>query len=318
MQFVSATLDTGSLDQAFQFTFNQFPQGNGIPAVVSTTYGVLTQLTWTLTLFVVLYLPRPLTARLLAYGESLVPLSSDGDALVKRVFSGLYRVRPVLIVLVPLTLTSVQYLQTQALHTVGLVSNVYLIFSNTLVTLLFSAFIWLYFRGLWALYKLGKEPLSLKSVETDVMFGLRPIGSISFTLFLSYFCVIGLSVVGVYISPDPISVSALFILSILGGAMFFLPLNSFHKRMVLEKRNEERKLYQRLSSVSQGAETGGESEVALLKSLREVQLLQIHKDRLSKAPTWPFDTGVFGRFAAIILSITAILLSKIIAVFLHI
>ena len=52
----------------------------------------------------------------------------------------------------------------------------------------------------------------------------------------------------------------------------------------------------------------------VLKSIKDLQFLKIRKEYVWNIPTWPFDTGVLGRVAAIVLSVTAILLSRIITV----
>ena len=50
----------------------------------------------------------------------------------------------------------------------------------------------------------------------------------------------------------------------------------------------------------------------ILGQLRDTQILQINRDYVSRLPTWPFDTPL-GKFAAIALSVAAILISKIIS-----
>src|SRR5947209_17746196 len=51
----------------------------------------------------------------------------------------------------------------------------------------------------------------------------------------------------------------------------------------------------------------------ILGQLRDTQILQIKRDYVSRLPTWPFDTPILGKFAAIALSVAAILISKIIS-----
>ena len=316
MQFISALADTGSLDRAFLFTFNPSTGASG--EFTTSTLGIVFQLTWTLNLFVVYYLPRFMRTRLTEYESHLAPVSSGGVVSIARHFDAIYRFWPVIVLAAVLSTLSWTYVSLQLVYIVGVVSLSYLLLSNGLVMVIFSGFIWVYFSALWGLYKLGKEPLMLKSVDADVMLGLRPIGSISFSLFLAFISVVVLSLIGVLVNPDTVSLASLFVLALLGGVMFFLPLNSFHKQMLAVRRKEEGDLFQRLAEMSNRGEGGAEQEVDLLRSIRDVQLLQMRKDRLSKVPTWPFDTQLFGRFAAIILSVTAILLSRIISVFLHI
>lgn len=317
LQFFSFLADTGNVDRAFALTFNIAAFGTGY--TISTFLGVLTQSAWLLTLFVVFFLPRFIKRRILGYESGLVKLSPEGSEGMSKYFSGIYSIRPVLILTAIITLISIPYLLLQAGLVQGPFSVVYQIYSNLIVSVIFSEFIWVYFRALWGLYKLGKEPLVLTSDESDLMLGLRPIGSTSFSLFLAYMSVIGLSSSGIMLTPtpDPTSLAALVVLAVLSGVMFVLPLNSIHRRMLDTKRRKEGELYAEFARLS-ALDHGAEREIDLLRSMRDVQLLQIRRERLSKTPTWPFDTVVFGRFAAIILSVTAILLSRMIAVFLRI
>ena len=55
--------------------------------------------------------------------------------------------------------------------------------------------------------------------------------------------------------------------------------------------------------------------LAKLTDLQEVEMLD---KRISTLPTWPFDINVASKFITIVLSVTAVLLSRLITNFLHI
>ena len=150
------------------------------------------------------------------------------------------------------------------------------------------------------------------------MLGARPIGSISLTLFLAYNLFVGLSTLGILLAPDPVGFAILLVLAILGGLMFILPLNNIHKRMAAVKQNERQKLFEHFSALSGPSEDGsGDKTDNLLRSIRDAQILQFRKEFAAGIPTWPFDTSILGRFEAVVLFVTAILLSRTITVTLH-
>jgi hypothetical protein len=57
------------------------------------------------------------------------------------------------------------------------------------------------------------------------------------------------------------------------------------------------------------------NRLARLSDLQEVEMLD---RKVSSLPTWPFDIQVVSRFITIVLSVTAVLLSRVITTFLHI
>ena len=313
--FVSALADTNSLDKAFSFTFLT-AYGTFNSTRVAPLVGIMNQIFWTASLLVVLYMTGFMRKKLQAYEADLMPLVPAGGETLHKAFGGVFRLFPVLAVSMVLGLTSITYVSSSASMVPGGVTLVFVLISNAAVTVLFASFIWVYFRSLFGLYRLGKEPLQFSRHDKDPMLGLKPVGSISFSLFFSYSAVIGFVTLGLLVVPDAVSLVSIFVLELLGGVMFFLPLNSVHKRMVAMKRTERMRLVQKTSELIDGdAKRLGTEE--LLKGIREAQFLQLQKDYVSTLPTWPFDTGILGRFAAIILSVIAILLSSIISVNLH-
>ncbi len=317
MQFLGALVDTSSLDKAFSLTFNT-GFSSSFSVAISSAQGIAVQTIWTLTLFVMPYMPRFMRLKLQSYEADLVPISPEGTGTLQKAFGGIYRLRPAVVVSAVIGVFSLPYIYFQASQIPGAATLLYLTISNVFVSLVFGTFIWVYFRSLWGLYKFGKEPLKLTPRDEDSMLGVRPIGSISLSLFFSYILIIGFTALGLLVSPDPLSLSLVLVLALLGGFMFFLPLNSIHKKMLGEKQSETKKMIQKISQVSRGSDYSANHRTEdLLQSIRDLQVLQMQKEILSRVQTWPFDTGILGRFAAVILSVTAILLSRLISVTLH-
>ncbi len=312
MQFLGALADTSNLDKAFSLTFNT-GFSSSFSVAISTAQGIAAQTIWTTTLFAVLYIPRFMRLRLQSYEMDLVPISPSGSETLQKAFGGIYRLRPAVAVSVVIGALSLPYFYFQTNQIPGAATLVYVTISSVVVSLVFGTFIWVYFRSLWGLYKLGKEPLKLTAYDEDPMLGVRPIGSISLSLFLSYILIVGFIALGLGISPDPVSLSLVLVLALLGGFMFFLPLNSIHRKMLGEKRRELKKMAQTLSRVSRGLENGANQRAEdLLQSIRDAQVLQMQREIILSVPTWPFDTGILGRFAAVILTVIGILLSRVI------
>ena len=312
MQFLSVLLDTRSLEKAFSLTFNS-GFSSTFSVAVSSAQGMEAQTIWTVTLLVVLYIPRFMRLRLQSYEADLVPISPSGAGTLQKAFGGIYQLRPAVVVSGVIGAFSLPYIYFQTSLSPGAATLLYLTINNVILSLVFGTFIWVYFRSLWGLYKFGKEPLKLRPHDEDPMLGVRPIGSILLSLFLSYILVIGFFGLDLVLFPDPVFLSLVLVFALLGGFMFFLPLNSMHKKMLAEKQGGTKRLDQALSLASRGSENGGDQKAEdLLRSIRDIQVLQMQRKILSSAPTWPFDTGILGRFAAVILTVIGILLSRVI------
>ena len=309
-QFLTSLLDTGSLQRAVEVTFQVAFSTTSLSTPETIEQGVFTQIVWGLTMFTALYIPRFMRRRIELSEESLVALAPSGKETLDSAFRGVSRLAPVLVLFVVLGSTSVPYFYSQSGLVTGPALLLYFLASNVAVSFIFSNFIWVYFRSLWGVYRLGKEQLNTVPVEKDAMIGLKPVGTISFSLFLAYTSVVVLVGIDSVVVPDPYTLLAILILEGLGAVLFFLPLNSVHRIMLQNKRAQRAKLASHLEEVRAGGSGSGTD--GLLKNIRDLQLIELQRDSISSAPTWPFDTGVLGRFAAVVFSVMAILLGRII------
>ena len=211
----------------------------------------------------------------------------------------------------------------------GLPLNPFLILANIIVvylgSLAFSTYLWEFIVASWGLHKLGASSLKLGSFLEDRMMGARPMGNLALSLAVAYFGgVLFAALLFSTISPATLANQWPFIgFLLLGVALFLVPLNSIHAKMQAEKRKLLQEINARYPGLSPDAVQPRENAtmadvqagLARLTDLREVEMLD---RKISSLPTWPFDINVASKFITIVLSVTAVLLSRLITNFLHI
>ena len=159
----------------------------------------------------------------------------------------------------------------------------------------------------------------LRPYYEDPFLGLKPLGALSLSLAFSYFGFIGLFLLVLSASPgmpptaDVIGVGGFLSgLVLLGLVLFFLPLRGLHRRMVEQKRQEMTRLRPKLGPIYE--ERAGESPLDVAHLVR----IDMMDRKVTSMAIWPYDVGILGRLSAITLSVTAILISRIIALVFHI
>jgi hypothetical protein len=181
-------------------------------------------------------------------------------------------------------------------------------------------FVWVYFSAIRGLHQLGKQPLRLKPFHEDPMLGVRPIGVLSLTLALAYLTPLGLFTLGIILVGAALSAATPLVsgLASLGVVLFFLPLNSTHQQMLQAKQRAQTELRTQFSELWRGSSNpGGEASSGALSRVERLLMLEIAKREAAALPTWPFDTRILGRLAAIILSLIAIVLARVVSVALN-
>jgi hypothetical protein len=175
-----------------------------------------------------------------------------------------------------------------------------------------GSFIWMFVKSLWGIYNLGKEPVKLKSSFEDSMLGAGPLGSLSLSLTFSNIVFLGVGILLFVTDPFgefPLTLFGVFVGTLLIGViLFFLPLLNVHKSMVFHKREELRQLREESRNLfsAEGFPRDGNGAIIYLASLERIEL---GERKMASAATWPFDTSIIGKLIAILLSVTAILLS---------
>lgn len=315
-QLLSLYLDTRNINEAF--ARNAINNGLGIDPLLNTSplTGNIASFVYFIFIALSLYGTRFMRTRIVAMEKKLLEISPSEETY-HRAFGGIIKTKFTILlvaILVPV------YAPVQMSVYSG---YAYLIFSLIGVPLQGIAgftFFWMYFRSLWGIYKFGREPLKLKPYYEDRMMGLRPLGSLSLTLALYFFLVWGAVFVVVNVllptSIGSIAVGLGFI--VLGAVMFFLPLTNIHGKMREEKLREQGLIDKKFIQMRNALNLeGGPNSMEYQKMANEMIAFDIVQRRVASIPTWPFDTSIIQRFVAIVLSVTAILLSRLIQMGLH-
>jgi hypothetical protein len=175
-------------------------------------------------------------------------------------------------------------------------------------------FIWVYARSLWGLYKIGKESLTLTSYQEDDMLGVRPLGTLSLSISLGFSGVLGLLLLLIAVAPiasfrEPSGLFGFAVLVLVVLLFFVLPLYSIHQKMVAEKQHEKAVHRAEYRKLLKEIRDGSPPHAGDVSRLEAILMHDLTEKRISAIPTWPFDTSILGRLTAILLSVTAIILS---------
>ncbi len=184
------------------------------------------------------------------------------------------------------------------------------LYSNFLV----ATFFWVFGYSMYAIYRIGKLPIKLKPYTQDKTLGTRPFAAISLRFSLIYLAIATfLSTVIIFGGALPLSVSFLVPLVFYppGFLFFLLPLFSIHRKLVDAKSQEMAWLEPRATAVLQKLKSDQGTEIDQ-RTVNELTAIDKIQRDISQIHTWPFDTGIVIRLAAVIISLLAILLSAII------
>ncbi len=182
------------------------------------------------------------------------------------------------------------------------------------VDLFAFTFLWVLGYSFYAIYRVGRMELNLKPFTEDRSLGLNPLGRLALRLSGLYVLFVLFALVPNLLSVilAPPIVAIVLALTLLSFAFFFLPLLPLRRKLLTAKRDLLGRLGPRLTRLYRevDSEPGGkigQEVVNELMALKEIQrdIQQIHN--------WPFDTGVVVRLSVIVFSVTAIVLSRIIA-----
>lgn len=185
-----------------------------------------------------------------------------------------------------------------------------------------GTFVWVYGYSMYSIYRMGKLPLKLKPFTADKTLGLKPFGAASLRLTAIFFLWILLTALESIIVTNfgltstanaAFDVGFPLVTGLFGLALFFLPLISMRRKLVQKKKEELSWLEPRRTRIiDQIRGTKDESfDMHLLNEYNSI--MQVEKE-VHQVHNWPFDVGIVARLAAIILSVTAILLSHLITV----
>ncbi len=184
-----------------------------------------------------------------------------------------------------------------------------------------GALVWLYISSTLGLYQLGRGSLRMKSYMQDPALGLRPLGSLSFSLAWPYLAAVGIAALWVSLGVPGPGILFIAALVVVGVVMFFVPLYAVHRRMVRERERAHASVQDRLWERAEKVDTPereGRDPTLLdimnrLARLEEASSLDRAERRIEEIYDWPFDARIAGRFAALTLTVVAVLVTRFIA-----
>jgi len=275
-------------------------------------------------IFWLLYMIRFMRLRLARASPELLSLSPKMET-TRKIFDRVSKAWPqVLVAAMLFALTQIFLVIVTGFSSSNITSGYFGLGSplSYLIELLFyltiGTFVWVYASSLWGIHRFGKEPLRLKPFYQDPLLGLGELGTLSLYLAIAYYTVFGqVMFESLFLSPDPIGYATLFPFIVLGGIMFFLPLNSIHQKMVKvknrEKENIERRLADILTLLHNPAHNpdGAAATSSQIENLLKVEMLQVTQRSLDQVPSWPYDKATLERFTALFLSVASLLISQL-------
>ncbi len=207
----------------------------------------------------------------------------------------------------------------------GPLVSVFNIVSLFIASLAFATYVWEFATACYGIHRLGGSSLKLRSYLEERMMGARPLGSLALSLAFAYF---GTEVLLIALFYGPLLTNLSFqavtvALLILGIALFVLPVNSIHKKMQAEKSRLLREISCRIAGLGPSSAPAAEEPSLkdvhnVLTRMTDLQQLELLDRKVASLPTWPYDVQIVSRFITIVLSVTAVLLSRVITGFLHI
>ena len=286
----------------------------GVPA---NFYSVASNSLWYGFLLFVPFSIRHLRMKLGKVEPTLASLSPDGETTIRSLFSPASSATfqlAIAAVFMTIYASSVPQLLSSGEFTT-LSGSVYLL-RSILRSLVFGSVLGLYCGALWGLYRLGKRDLRLKPFKQDRYLGLREVGSLSFTFASVYFGGLGIFTIHAVLggmTGELSIVNLLFMMSLplLGVMLFFAPLVSTHQRMVEAKEGETATLVELSGRILSRVPKGGEDDTVRYTELLALEALE---RKASAIPTWPFGTQMLGKLTTIMLSVTAIVIARIIQI----
>jgi hypothetical protein len=274
----------------------------------------------TLLIFYLYYTVRYLRLRIVKAERQITPIVSGGESEYDAIFGRVNSSRS--IVLLTVVFEILALLVTSENLSLSAVT-VYSKIDQVLLILAFSTLVWEYAISSWGLHKLGQSQLKLKSFLEDRFMGARSIGNVALSLTVAYLGGLLLffldSATFLPVTTNLGFASFYLILLALGVVMFFLPLNSIHKKMQIEKADNQRELGRQLLTIKQSSSGQSSNSPGSIENVEKavtelvrLKNLEITEKKLASTPSWPFDIQLLAKLITIILSVTAVLLTRLI------
>ncbi len=257
--------------------------------------------------------------------ENFSPLLADGTESYRRAFGPTLRLLPPLVLSFLLVIAVIpSALQGNSIFFTSPVAEVFFFVAFPVAFYIFSTFVWVYFSSIRGLHELGKKTLNLRPYIEDPMLGVRPLGSLSLSFALVYFAGLIILAVDIIVNTSFPLIEGVIMAALIctGVAFFFLPLNTIHQKLVEVRRREMAALRIRFKETRESSEhitpAGPNTSLSDLKEtmtqLTNVLIFDVSKSEVNSIPAWPFDTTILSKFAVVLFSVTAIVISRYVAI----
>ena len=176
-----------------------------------------------------------------------------------------------------------------------------------------NALIWVWIYSMYSVRKIGGLPLRLRPFTEDRSLGLKPFGTFSLQLTGLYLTMMALIAI-----PNAAagfqSLPLLFFfagLLLIAPILFLLPLLPLKRKLQRAKRELMAKMGVRYTRAYERIDGNPNGQIAPAVVSELLALGEIRRD-VQQIRTWPFDAGVVLRLSAIVISVTAIVLARIV------
>jgi len=179
-----------------------------------------------------------------------------------------------------------------------------------------ATFVWVYAAALFGLDRIGRRALRLEPFWTDPNLGLKPLGSLAFEGFL--LSVVIVAPVFVWAITDIKGLISTVVLVAIVSALFFLSAYTMHRQMVRAKGVQirwARDLLEAAIGPIQSASSASLDGASIAQALHGqaaglAAATEIERRALS-IQEWPFDTAIIRTVAAILTSVTAVIIARL-------
>jgi hypothetical protein len=256
-----------------------------------------------------LYAPRFMREKVLQTERAISGLLPNGEKEYHMLFGRISAYRPQLILFILFwVLTFFSFTSDPFRFLIDNISY------STVLSLGVSSTLWTYYSASRGIHKMGAVSMNLRPYFADPLLGLRPIGSLALYLAGAYFAALILGLLNTLAFPTPPSgYIAIGVMTLLGFVFFFLPLMRLHRRMLLQKKVERSKIAEKMAGVFR-VDSEGNEQTEMARMFK----LDIMERKISSIAGWPFDIQILGRLLVIGLSVTTVLLARVIAFYLKI
>lgn len=272
-----------------------------------------------LSLFYLFWVVRHLRLKVVAAEPQVSLLIPEGERGYHSFFGSLNRTGPIL--LLALFLQAVAFtlpVNYPSLSATGIFSVV----SRFIILLTFACFIWEFCSTEWGLHEIGESSVRLRSFMEDRFMGTKSLGNLALSLTLAYLAGVLLLFLNFANQFGIIELwleGFFFILLGIGVVMFFLPLNSVHKKMQAEILRNQKELgqeYLKIKKQNAGRSLDRSASLDGIESgiieLVQWQNLQYTERKYAGALAWPFDIQLLAKLMTVVLSVATILIAQVI------